>query len=81
MNEENKTNCLPEKNSQPAHQSPAFVSNITGGITDEEFASEFLANQATSNPKGAKFQFNFVGAELEKINSAKNIRDELKKHP
>lgn len=55
------------------------LSNVSGGITDEEFADEFLAYPATPNTEGARYQFNFLGAELEKINSAKNVRDELKR--
>ncbi|MCL4441056.1 MAG: hypothetical protein M1609_10875 [Firmicutes bacterium] len=55
------------------------ISNISGGITDEEFADEFLAYPTTPNSEGAKFQFNFLGAELEKLNTAKNVRDELGK--
>lgn len=55
------------------------VSNITGGITDEEFASEFLAQPAAPNTNQTRYQFNFLGADLEKVSSAKNIRDELKK--
>ena len=69
MNENNKTK----------NQSANTVSNITGGITDQEFANEFLADSTASNTNRSRFQFNFVGAELEKVSSAKNIRDELKK--
>ena len=57
------------------------VSNITGGITDEEFADEFLAYPKSPNQNGARYQFNFLGAELEKVDSAKLVRNELKKQP
>lgn len=55
------------------------ISNVCGGITDEEFADEFLAYPATPGTDEAKYQFNFLGAQLEKINSAQNVKDELKK--
>lgn len=54
------------------------ISNISGGITDEEFADEFLAYPASPGDPDASFQFNFIGAELEKINQAKNVKDELR---
>lgn len=55
------------------------ISNISGGITDEEFADEFLAYPADAGTSDAEFQFNFLGAELEKVNSAKNKKEELKR--
>lgn len=66
-------------NDKTEHQSAGRVSNITGGITDEEFADEFLAHPTAPGTNRSSFQFNFLGAELEKVSSAKNIRDELKR--
>lgn len=71
---------------QDNHQTPdkslnlTTVSNITGGITDEEFADEFLKNPTVPDANRARYQFNFLGADLEKINSAKNVKEELKNY-
>lgn len=53
-------------------------SHVSGGITDEEFADEFLAYPADPASTEAKFQFNFLGAELEKVNSTQLTKDGLK---
>lgn len=53
-------------------------SHVSGGITDEEFADEFLAYPAGPGTNEAKYQFNFLGAELEKIDSA-HTKNGLKK--
>lgn len=80
MNANNDKDKREDSNEKrPAVTDYADVSNIAGGITDEEFADEFLAYPATPDTEGARFQFNFLGAELEKINDAKNVRNELKK--
>ncbi len=57
----------------------ADISNISGGITDEEFADEFLAYPQAPESDSARFQFNFLGARLEKTVSAKNIREDVNK--
>lgn len=53
-------------------------SHVSGGITDEEFADEFLAYPADPGTNEAKYQFNFLGADLERINSAQQTKDGLK---
>jgi len=60
-------------------QNSADVSNICGGITDEEFADEFLAYPQSPESDSAKFQYNFLGAHLEKAASAQNIREDMNK--
>ena len=57
----------------------ADISNICGGITDEEFAGEFLAYPKSPESDSAKFQFNFLGAQLEKAASAQKIREDMNK--
>lgn len=54
------------------------VSNVCGRITDEEFSTEFINRDIKSAKDDALFQFNFDGAELEKVNNAKNIDSKLK---
>lgn len=53
-------------------------SHVSGGITDEEFADEFLAYPADPATNEPKFQFNFLGAELERINSAQKTKKGFK---
>lgn len=54
------------------------VSNINGNITDSEFSTEFINRGIRSDRDNAHFQFNFNGADLEKVNNAKRIDSKLK---
>jgi len=68
-----------ERNKLDTDKDNQNISNISGGITDEEFAEDFLAYPAAPNEEGANYQFNFLGAELEKVEAARKVNDELKK--
>jgi len=57
-----------------------FISNVCGGITDEEFSDEIINPPQPVGKDGGKFQLNFLGADLEKINSARNIKDEINRN-
>lgn len=59
-------------NKDKIYRKSTELSNITGAITDEEFASEILPHLQKTNNYQPKFQFNFLGAELEKINMSED---------
>ncbi len=55
------------------------ISNVNGEITNEEFANEFFDYPVGRDVGDAGFLYSFSGAELEDINSAKNVKDEVKR--